>query len=170
MTVPGVPDFYQGNETWDFSLVDPDNRRPVDFELRKRMLESIQGKVDPADLLANWTDGRIKMFVTQRLLQARKEQRSLFDHGAYLPLTARGQHAQSCISFYRSEGRSRMLVIVPRLSSRVGFPPIGPLWSDTEVDSPGTLRNVFTGETVCGPTLRLVDALREFPVGVFVTD
>jgi (1->4)-alpha-D-glucan 1-alpha-D-glucosylmutase len=169
-TVPGAPDIYQGNETWDFSLVDPDNRRPVDYELRRRLLESVEKKVDPADLLANWKDGRIKMFVTQRLLRLRREVPGIFDHGSYTGIYARGEHAQSCIAFSRSEGAENLLVIVPRLSSRVGFPPLGDLWTDTEVQFSGNLRNVFTGELVNGNQLRIADALRLFPVGVFVSE
>ncbi len=72
LTSPGVPDIYQGNEIWDFSLVDPDNRRPVDYQQRREMLDSLS-KTSPDELLANWPDGRIKMLVTQRLLHFRRE-------------------------------------------------------------------------------------------------
>ncbi len=72
LTSPGVPDIYQGNEIWDFSLVDPDNRRPVDYVQRKKMLDALKG-ADPAELLDNWSDGRIKLFLTHRLLTFRRE-------------------------------------------------------------------------------------------------
>ena len=77
LTAPGVPDIYQGNEIWDFSLVDPDNRRPVDYAKRKKMLEALAGAT-PEDLLGNWSDGRIKMFLTHRLLVFRRENAELF--------------------------------------------------------------------------------------------
>jgi (1->4)-alpha-D-glucan 1-alpha-D-glucosylmutase len=72
LTLPGVPDIYQGNEIWDYSLVDPDNRRPVDYKQRREMLESL-ATAHPRDLVRNWADGRIKMFLTQRVLQFRRE-------------------------------------------------------------------------------------------------
>ena len=78
LTVPGVPDIYQGNEIWDFSLVDPDNRRPVDYARRRKLLDSLTGAT-PEELLQNWPDGRIKLFLTQRLLRFRR------DHAGAVP-------------------------------------------------------------------------------------
>src|SRR5207245_5455815 len=92
---PGVPDIYQGNDIWDFSLVDPDNRRPVDYHQRRVMLDTL-AKVRPEELLQNWPDGRIKMFLTQRLLRFRKEQVDLFRQGSYLPLSAGGELQNCC--------------------------------------------------------------------------
>ena len=80
LTAPGVPDIYQGNEIWDFSLVDPDNRRPVDYAHRRKLLDSLDG-VTPEELLQNWADGRIKLFVTQRLLRFRRDHPALFQQG-----------------------------------------------------------------------------------------
>src|SRR6058998_3996627 len=100
LTSPGVPDIYQGSETWDFSLVDPDNRRAVDYRLRAEMLSCLSSKT-PEELLQNWPDGRIKMFLTQRALQFRNEQVDLFQRGSYLPLHATGACADCCISFAR---------------------------------------------------------------------
>src|SRR5204863_3312626 len=88
-TSPGVPDIYQGNEIWDFSLVDPDNRRPIDYKVRAEMLSCLSSKT-PEQLLQNWPDGRIKMFLTQRALQFRAERADLFRSGNYLPLRANG--------------------------------------------------------------------------------
>src|SRR5881628_2467029 len=85
LTSPGVPDIYQGNEFWDFSLVDPDNRRPVDYKLRR-------------ELLQRWPDGRIKMFLTQRIPRFRREHADLFRRGEYLPVQATGTFAECCIS------------------------------------------------------------------------
>ncbi|MHA3770076.1 malto-oligosyltrehalose synthase [Verrucomicrobiota bacterium sgz303538] len=170
MTVPGAPDIYQGNETWDFSLVDPDNRRPVDYEHRQRLLAALDKNPNPADLVANWKDGRIKMFVTQRLLRLRSEHADLFFRGSYTPLSTRGQFATCCIAFSRSLDSQKLVVVVPRLTSRVGFPPLGDLWQDTEVEITGRLRNVLTGEQVDASPLKVSDALRQLPFAVFLSE
>ena len=138
LTSPGVPDIYQGNEIWDFSLVDPDNRRPVDYKHRREMLASI-AKAKPEELLQSWSDGRIKMFLTQRVLQFRHEHADLFQSGNYLPLKASGNLADCCISFARQLNDEWIVVIAPRLSSRIGFPSIGERWKDTVVDLPESL-------------------------------
>ncbi len=101
LTVPGVPDIYQGNEIWDFSLVDPDNRRPVDYRRRREILDSLGG-VAPEELLQHWPDGRIKLFLTQRLLRFRREHPALFQQGSYLPLSAMGTFANCCVAFVRA--------------------------------------------------------------------
>src|ERR1700712_4899087 len=91
MTAPGVPDIYQGNEIWDFSLVDPDNRRPVDYELRRQMLAGLEQST-PEELLQNWADGRIKLKITQSLLQYRQQTPRLFSEGSYVPVEVEGSH------------------------------------------------------------------------------
>ena len=138
LTSPGVPDIYQGNEMWDFSLVDPDNRRPVDYAQRRQMLEDLPA-ASPEELMKSWPDGRIKLFLTQRLLQFRREHAELFARGSYLPLETSGIFADCCIAFAREFERHWIIVIAPRLSSRVGFPPIGELWQDTAVKLPESL-------------------------------
>jgi len=138
LTSPGVPDIYQGNEIWDFSLVDPDNRRPVDYRHRREMLATI-GKAKPEELLQSWPDGRIKMFLTQRVLQFRREHADLFQSGNYLPLKASGNLADCCVSFARQWHDEWIVVIAPRLSSRIGFPPVGERWRDTVVDLPESI-------------------------------
>jgi (1->4)-alpha-D-glucan 1-alpha-D-glucosylmutase len=138
LTSPGVPDIYQGNETWDFSLVDPDNRRPVDYKVRAEMLSCLSTK-SPEELLQNWPDGRIKVFLTQRALRFRNEQVELFRSGNYLPLRTIGACADSCLCFARQLDQGSIIVIVPRLSSRIGFPPIGEHWRDTVVELPENL-------------------------------
>ncbi|HEY2625276.1 MAG TPA: malto-oligosyltrehalose synthase [Candidatus Udaeobacter sp.] len=148
LTSPGVPDIYQGNETWDFSLVDPDNRRPVDYQQRREMLESLSAST-PDELVQNWPDGRIKMFLTQRVLQLRREHVDLFQRGEYLVLAASGTFAECCVSFARRLGNQWIVVIAPRLSSRLGFPPVGERWKDTALELPETLsienaHNLFT--------------------------
>jgi (1->4)-alpha-D-glucan 1-alpha-D-glucosylmutase len=138
LTSPGVPDIYQGNEVWDYSLVDPDNRRPVDYKQRRDMLEALPtATID--ELLRNWPDGRIKMFLTQRVLQFRREHVDLFHRGEYLPLRASGTLAECCVSFARELAGKWIIVIAPRLSSRVGFPPVAETWKDTSVGLPESL-------------------------------
>jgi (1->4)-alpha-D-glucan 1-alpha-D-glucosylmutase len=173
LTAPGVPDIYQGNEIWDFSLVDPDNRRPVDYARRREMMESLENAA-PAELLQQWPDGRIKLFLTQRLLRFRREHPLLFQRGEYLPLPLRGEFADSCVAFAREHEGKWIAVLVPRLSSRVGFPPIGEMWKDTVVELPGSFsregaKELFTGRdlNVDGDAVRLADALAVLPFAVY---
>jgi (1->4)-alpha-D-glucan 1-alpha-D-glucosylmutase len=170
LTAPGVPDIYQGNEIWDFSLVDPDNRRAVDYERRQGMLDSLGGAT-PEDLLGNWRDGRIKLFLTQRLLTFRRENADLFRRGNYLPLNLTGEFADCCIAFARAWEGSSLIVLAPRLTMRVGSPPIGDAWRDTAVQLPegfGGGRDLFTGETVEGGivSLPLARAFARLPFAV----
>jgi (1->4)-alpha-D-glucan 1-alpha-D-glucosylmutase len=153
LTSPGVPDIYQGNELWNFSLVDPDNRQPVDYQCRREKLASVK-EAKTEELLPNWPDGRIKMFLTQRLLRFRREHVDLFRRGNYLPVTANGTFADSCVSFAREFEGQWILVIAPRISSRIGFPPIGERWKDTIVDLPELLSLGKTGEFFTGREVR----------------
>jgi len=169
---PGVPDIYQGNEIWEFALVDPDNRRPVNYQGRRQMLGGLCS-TKPEELLQNWPDGRIKMFLTQRLLRFRNEHVDLFKRGSYLPLLAGGAFADCCVSFARQLGDQWIVVIAPRLSSRVGFPPIGDKWKDTIVDLPeslslGETRELFTEREVrlVGRGLNVSEGLSILPFAV----
>ena len=159
-------------ELWDFSLVDPDNRRPVDYAVRREHLECVAREVDPAELLANWRDGRIKMFVTRTLLGLRREHAALFDSGTYERLETHGAHAERCFCFMRKHEDMALLVVVPRLSSTLGFPPIGSRWKDTTVGARrpgGTWRNIFTGAEHSGDTDPPVSKLLgEFPVAALL--
>jgi (1->4)-alpha-D-glucan 1-alpha-D-glucosylmutase len=152
LTSPGVPDIYQGTEIWDYSLVDPDNRRPVDYELRRQMLKSLT-KVTPEELMKTWPDGRIKLFLTKHILQLRRRHANLFERGEYLPLHASGTFAECCVSFVRQLADNCIVVIAPRLSSRIGFPPIGEAWQDTAVQLPETFllkdaHDLFTRQAI----------------------
>ncbi len=169
LTSPGVPDIYQGNEVWNFALVDPDNRRPVDYKRRAEMLSCLSSKT-PEELLQNWPDGRIKMFLTQRALHFRNEHVDLFRSGNYLPLRASGTFADHCIAFARQLDRHAVIVIVPRLSSRLGFPPIGDRWKDTTIELPEGFplerwRQVITGHEfwIKDRRVRLADVLSILP-------
>jgi (1->4)-alpha-D-glucan 1-alpha-D-glucosylmutase len=123
-TIPGIPDFYQGCEFWDLSLVDPDNRRPVDFAMREQVLET-----DPEwrDLTEHWTDGRIKLALMRRLLSLRREHPALFRDGGYEPVGVEGADADSVLAFTRSRGRELVLVAVGRHFARMT--QVGERWS-----------------------------------------
>jgi len=110
LTSPGVPDLYQGTELWDFSLVDPDNRRPVDFALRQKLLPDID-KPSIHALLKSWKDGRIKMRIIHAILQHRRSHPELFSRGSYVPVEITGLHADHFISFLRQDGPEKLLVI-----------------------------------------------------------
>ncbi|HEV3244048.1 MAG TPA: malto-oligosyltrehalose synthase [Chthoniobacterales bacterium] len=172
LTSPGVPDIYQGNEVWDYSLVDPDNRRPIDYKVRAEMLSCLSSKT-PEELLQNWPNGRIKMFLTQRALRFRNDHADLFRSGNYLPLRASGTFADCCISFARQLDRDWAIVIVPRLSSRIGFPPTGDRWKDTVIELPENLpdaraREMFTGHelSIQERQIRLADAMSILPFAI----
>jgi (1->4)-alpha-D-glucan 1-alpha-D-glucosylmutase len=169
---PGVPDIYQGTEIWDYSLVDPDNRRPVDYELRREMLKSLSN-VTPGELMERWPDGRIKLFLTKHLLRLRREHADLFERGEYLPLHTSGTFAECCVSFVRQLDNNWIAVVAPRLSSRVGFPPIGEAWQDTAIQLPKTLllekaHDLFTCRPVSARDrqVKLAKALAVLPFAV----
>ncbi len=164
LTAPGVPDIYQGCELWDFNLVDPDNRRPVDFELRSRALAGLkkkfgdEGRREAPELLEHWQDGMLKMFVVWRLLNLRRRHCELFVDGIYMPLETTGIRADHLCCFLRQHGNRLLFVGVPRCTARLVRPPDWlPLgedaWGDTGVllpsdCAPGVWTNVFTGEKV----------------------
>jgi (1->4)-alpha-D-glucan 1-alpha-D-glucosylmutase len=137
LTAPGVPDLYQGTELWDFTLEDPDNRRPVDFALRSGLLDSVtrayrSGSADELrgylrELVGRPGDGRVKLAVTHRALVARREAAALFESGGYVPLTATGARASHVVAYARVAGGEAAVVVVPRLSlgSSGGAPPVG---------------------------------------------
>ncbi|HVW01862.1 MAG TPA: malto-oligosyltrehalose synthase [Planctomycetaceae bacterium] len=186
---PGVPDIYQGAELWDFSLVDPDNRRPVDYAKRTQLLAELDeqfGRDGPAAcaqrVLADRHDGRIKLYVTSTLLRHRGAHRELCSRGAYVPLEAIGERRENLCAFARQLDGQGLVVAVPRLS--VGLTegtgiPIGPeIWGDTWLLVPTAVagprfRNLFTGEILAGEDrgmgvgLAAAEVFREFPVAVF---
>jgi len=153
-------------------LVDPDNRRPVDYEQRRELLASLETAA-PEQLLEQWPDGRIKLLLTQRLLRFRREHEQLFKRGSYLPLAVTGEFADCCIAFAREHEGQWIAVIVPRLSSRIGFPPIGEKWKDTAVELPPSLSRensaeLFTGRTLgTDSALPLREAMSVLPFAVF---
>ncbi len=187
LTAPGVPDIYQGNELLDFSLVDPDNRRPVDYPQRMRLLAELEahGAPHPAAaraLLENLEDGRAKLYVTWRALQFRKAHAALFDDGDYLPARVAGLHASHLCAYARRTSQEWALVIVPRLYARLmddsdELPLGAAVWGDTAIELPrrlaGTrLHNVLSGQELSATArdganwLAVSDALSDFPVAL----
>ncbi len=176
ITVPGVPDLYQGDEFWDFSLVDPDNRRPVDFNARQRALDT---PPDPGELLFNWRDGRIKQAVIAQALALRKANPGLFRAGSYTPLEVLGQHAGRVVAFHREHQGRHLLVVVPRwpfdLLENGVHPQINAqVWGDTRVKLPFAAptqnwKGLFhTGAVTPDKELLISAALGDFPVNVFI--
>ncbi|MDQ3780595.1 MAG: malto-oligosyltrehalose synthase [Chloroflexota bacterium] len=190
LTAPGVPDIYQGTELWDLSLVDPDNRRPVDFALRARTLRALRRRqVGPrltAELLKEKTDGRIKLFVTQCALAYRQERPHLFREGSYLPLAATGgpgeMAATHIVAFARrgEEPADEVIVVVPRLigglcPDAASLPLGSNVWGDATLAVPdaapgSAYRNIFTGEEISldeAPSgLPLAEVFATFPVAI----
>ena len=123
LTVPGVPDIYQGAEFWDLSMVDPDNRRPVDFT---RRFEALTADASPVALAACWRDGRVKQAVIRRALALRREVPELFARGEYRPLEVSGPRAAHVVAYLRSRRDALCMVVVPRLAGRLlGLPDAG---------------------------------------------
>jgi (1->4)-alpha-D-glucan 1-alpha-D-glucosylmutase len=184
LTAPGVPDIYQGNETWDLSLVDPDNRRPVDFGLRRSMLTAIRRESQrglPAflrSLVDHPEDGRIKLFVTHVALDARNRLPGLFRAtGSFQPLEAAGPRADHLVAFARLHRDRRVIVVAPRLFARLTNGertlPVGRVWGETVLPvEPGVFTNAFTNEEtrtieVGGRSVLPMDeVLRRFPVAL----
>jgi (1->4)-alpha-D-glucan 1-alpha-D-glucosylmutase len=168
-TSPGVPDIYQGCELWDLSLVDPDNRRPVDYAARTAMLERIES--DPAAALTSWDDGLVKMAVLWNMLHLRRERRATFASGAYEALTVRGPWSDRIVAFARED----IIVIVPRLVRSLLALETNPApairLSDESLSVPaGRYRERLTGADVDAQegTLRLAPLLGRFPVAVLI--
>jgi (1->4)-alpha-D-glucan 1-alpha-D-glucosylmutase len=169
LTVPGVPDIYQGGELWDFSLVDPDNRRPVDFAQRRRLLDEISG-ISAGELAGKYEDGREKLFVTARLLGLRRDYPDLFAAGDYQPLgISEERNSDRLCAFTRSYRDGALVVAVPRLTYGL-FRNGGPAdfgTSEITLPSSGPWRNVFTGAPVEGcDRVRVSELFRDFPVAV----
>lgn len=167
-TSPGVPDFYQGTEVMDFSLVDPDNRRPVDYSLRRRLLEEVKQE-RAAGLLPHLEDGRLKLFTIRRLLRFRRDHRSVLGEGGYQPLELRGPLQQRVIAYMRSHAEGDLVVCVPRFFAGLGDTPSGKTWEGNQVDGVprGVWRDVLTDATIeANSSLDLAQAFADLPVAV----
>ncbi|AKJ29523.1 4-alpha-glucanotransferase [Caldimonas brevitalea] len=192
LTSPGVPDIYQGCESWNFSLVDPDNRRPVDFERLRQSLQAVQSLYRDgapagealAPLRASLHDGRLKLLVTWRLLQLRAAEPELFERGAYWPLDVVGPASESCIAFARELRGRCVVVVVPRLMHQLceGRPEAlhqSDTWRDTELVLPPALSEQaqwlewITARPLTAGTRRrrrlpLAELMRELPAAVLL--
>ena len=171
LTVPGVPDFYQGTECWDFSLVDPDNRRPVDFASRVATLDN-----SPLQALThNWRDGRIKQALIARTLALRRASPALFAEGSYEPLEVRGAFADRIIAFARRLGDDMVVAIVPRAASQMLSSEQDILfdqaaWRDTCVATNGVgLTNLFRTSEAAGTSISVGALLSDFPVALLIS-
>jgi (1->4)-alpha-D-glucan 1-alpha-D-glucosylmutase len=197
---PGVPDIYQGNELWDFSLVDPDNRRTIDYSVRRQFLRELESWAAAPDkeiqgharelaesvLTETKNDGRLKLYVTHRALQLRRQFRPVFQDGEYMPLPVVGERADHVVAFARRRRNSAVLVAVPRLCARLlsepGNLPLGAgVWKDTRVALPCNIHaeffhNAFTCEDVMiekqGDTKSFPAAtlLANFPVALLASE
>ncbi|MEX2317278.1 MAG: malto-oligosyltrehalose synthase [Pirellulales bacterium] len=187
LACPGVPDLYQGTELWDFSLVDPDNRRPVDYASRRTALQSLRtlngtasSEVEnfSSDLIGHRHDGRIKLHVIVQALNHRRAHPDLYTTGNYIPLEPTGVYKEHVCAFARQTARHAVIVVVPRLVTRLGGgdrPPIGAdVWKDTALSLPSDFsghhfRNILTGEALALPVnaaLALSSILNTFPVAL----
>ncbi|MCA1961162.1 MAG: malto-oligosyltrehalose synthase [Desulfomonile sp.] len=181
IAAPGVPDFYQGSELWDLSLVDPDNRRPVDFEKRRAYLIDIMERSSDdlfsliGELLETWQDGRIKLFLVHHGLKARQESPDLFQQGTYIPLGCSGTFKGHILAFGRARAETYVIAVVPRfLTDLVGSNqhPLGEdVWRDTSVivpkGWPAIWQDRFTGRFIRGTgVLPAAKIFAHFPAGL----
>jgi (1->4)-alpha-D-glucan 1-alpha-D-glucosylmutase len=174
MTCPGIPDFYQGHETEVLSLVDPDNRRPIDFGERMASLDALpDGLLDAAWWWRALADGRAKQAIVKRTLAVRRQMPELFRAGTYVPLPVRGARHNAVVAFARKHPTGEVWVIAPRhwhaiVSDRALVPA---MWGNTEVDFPGqgAFRDAISGRSieVDGP-VKLRDLLAEAPVAILL--
>ena len=184
---PGVPDFYQGCELWALALVDPDNRRPVDFDSARRRLDELltwmgadaspERRALLSNLVQSRADGRIKLFVTLMALRARRSLPELFTEGEYIPLSIQGPQADHLVAIARRHAGKCAIALAPRLTVKLcgfgGPPPLGPIWEGATVELPpdwqaSQMTNVYSGERIdfaSGP-VSVSRLLADFPVGL----
>ena len=185
ITCPCVPDIYQGYELWDFSLVDPDNRRPLDFRKRNRRLREIESRAAPdsvpliKELLTKWEDGLVKLFLTWKALNFRRSQQDVFLKGELIPLEATGIGKEHVCAFARRMGKGWVVVVTPRMTAKLsgGRVPLGrKVWGTGRLrlprGAPRHWQNVLTGKTLKSMPanrshfLRLHEVFRHFPVAL----
>jgi (1->4)-alpha-D-glucan 1-alpha-D-glucosylmutase len=181
LTAPGVPDTYQGGELWDFSMVDPDNRRPVDWRQRQHLLTELRRRFAPgtadrqafAELAAHWRDGREKLFLVWRALQLRAERPALFAGGSYVPLATSGRHAERLIAFARVGDSETAVAVAPRLVAPLVRNGGAIDWEDTAVALPadGAWQDVLAQRPLAGAggTIGAAALLADFPVALLAS-
>jgi (1->4)-alpha-D-glucan 1-alpha-D-glucosylmutase len=189
ITAPGVPDVYQGSELWDLRLVDPDNRGTVDFARRIELLNSLKRNSSPettglaGDLLKNWTDGRIKLYLISKALRCRQEFSKLFTGGDFVPVEISGERSQNVTAFVRVFEDQQALVLAPKWLAGSGMERNSnaqrKFWGETSIvlsdNVTASWRNVLTGESVTAQgnrraCLSVSDVLKDFPVGLFLSN
>jgi (1->4)-alpha-D-glucan 1-alpha-D-glucosylmutase len=191
LTCPGVPDIYQGNDSWDFSLVDPDNRRPVDYALRQQLFQRFLESENNRDtfstlgLLKAPEDGRTKLYLIWKALRLRQQHSDLFQNGEYVPLAVEGSKANHVVAFSRKSENVTALIVVPRqITGLLGdsvSPPTGPqIWQDTQLlvpfrGGPERYRNAFTNEVLevngdnGNARIDVSTIMAEFPVALYLS-
>jgi len=193
LTVPGVPDLYQGNEVWEFNLVDPDNRRPVDYARRRKLLQEVKASTQLSEhcfseyvreLSRNLQDGRIKMYAVCKTLSLRNSQQHVFMQGGYLPLQVIGKRARHVLAFARTLDSASVVVVIPRLCALLAggemkLPVGAKVWQDTKVVLPApaatSLTNIFTRQSITavhdreGAILDVSAVLSHFPVAILTS-
>ncbi|TVQ46811.1 MAG: malto-oligosyltrehalose synthase [Gloeocapsa sp. DLM2.Bin57] len=184
LTCPGVPDIYQGTEMWDLSLVDPDNRRPVDYNQRLHELEQLQQakEEDIANLLDNLleysTDGRVKLYLIHQTLTALAEYQEIFQQGDYTPVNVSGTYSDNVIAFQRKSGKTNALIVVPRFYATLVEPgkiPLGTaVWQDTILEltnnNVSEWLDVLTKRSLPHSSkLQLGKILTQFPVALLIS-
>jgi (1->4)-alpha-D-glucan 1-alpha-D-glucosylmutase len=190
IAVPGIPDFYQGNELWELSLVDPDNRRPVDYQQRADYLHALRDlakREGPSavcrEVLGNLADGRAKLWTTHRALELRNREHAIFRHGDYTALEVGGDYRENVIAFLRRDPSTQrsVVAVLPRFACTLMRGklelPLGPAWGSDQLRLPvaaGTrYTNVFSGESVIVPdaqTLPLSALLEAYPVALLASE
>lgn len=183
---PGIPDLYQGTEFWDFSLVDPDNRRPVDVAARRTALDALGNGADMMALLDDWKDGRIKQAVLARALGLRRRMAGVFAEGDYVALAVSGARRHNVLAFMRTWREQMIVVVVPRwclagsgTGAAQGRPTIDPdFWADTGIALPLRYRGIGMHDALAGTAfttredgmLPMTDVLGDLPVALLTTD
>ncbi len=180
---PGVPDFYQGSELWDLNLVDPDNRRPVDYSKRKRFLDEVQNLSTSKlhGLLDNFADGKVKIYEISKALETRKKNSCLFQSGAYIPLTTKGSFNNNIIAFCRRKETASVVIVALRFTAKLTNMerlPLGDVWGDTFVCLPQgaskVWREIFSEDTLISRRIDgaegfyVCDLLKTFPVAMLM--
>ena len=164
LTSPGVPDVYQGTELWDMSLVDPDNRQPVDYAVRRKLLAALDARPSPEEILRRTDEGLPKLWVTRQALHLRRDRPDLFGpNGAYQPIEPSGLKAAHVVAYGRGGG---CVVVTPRLPIKLGGD-----WGDTAFAiPPGRWTNILTGEACEGGEAKVGRLLGRFPVALLVRE
>jgi (1->4)-alpha-D-glucan 1-alpha-D-glucosylmutase len=188
ITAPGVPDFYQGSELWDLRLVDPDNRRTVDFGQRIELLTGLKLNASrektefAGELLKNWTNGRIKLYLISKALRCRQEFSKLFTDGDFLPAEISGERSENLTAFFRVFENKQALILAPKWLAGSGMEQNSNkharFWGNTSIvlpDMVASWRNILTSDSITAPwnrdaVLSVSEALKDFPVALFLSD